>query len=136
MRDKFSPAQIEEKRASRRAKRSAFFTRMVDEFKKVMVIYSTLLVTGFLAWEHIIYARGVTPAFPSAVTVALISGFFGVIVAYCFTAYKEKDSLNKNGLTKTTSGTIAKIVETVSTVATNLTPKTKTENPGDDDIVG
>ncbi|HWQ98938.1 MAG TPA: hypothetical protein VN538_12720 [Clostridia bacterium] len=136
MRDKLSPEQIEEKRAKRREKRSAFFSRMVDEFKKVMVIYATLFVTGFLVWEHIIYANGITPAFPSAVTVALISGFFGVIVAYCFSAFLEKNSLNKNGLTKTSSGTIAKIVETVSTVAANLTPKSTKENPGDDDVAG
>ena len=126
----------EEMRESRRVKRSTFFSRMVDEFKKVMVIYATLFVTGFLVWEHIIYAQGVTPAFPSAVTVALISGFFTVIVAYCFAAYKEKDSLNKNGLAKTSIGTIAKIAETVSTVSASFAPKTPKENPGDDDVAG
>jgi hypothetical protein len=136
MRNKLTPEQIEEKRAKRRQTRSAFFSRMVDEFKKVMVIYATLFVTGFLVWEHIIYAKGVTPAFPSAVTVTLISGFFTVIVAYCFAAFLEKNSLNKNGLAKTSSGTIAKIVETVSTVAANLTQKTPKENPGDDDVAG
>ena len=136
MRDKPTSEQIETKREKRRKNRSAFWSRMVDEFKKIMVIYATLFVTGFLVWEHIIYANGVTPAFPSAVTVALISGFFTVIVAYCFAAYKEKDSLNKNGLAKTSTGTIAKIAETVSTVAANFTPKTPKENPDDDDVVG
>lgn len=123
MKNNLTPEQIEERKEARRANRSAFTSRFVDEFKKVMVIYSTLFVTGFLVWEHIIYARGVTPAFPSAVPVALISGYFTAIVAYCFAAYKEKDSLNKNGLVKSSDGTISKIVTPIVEAASTIFKK-------------
>ena len=95
-----------------------------------MVIYATFFVTGFLVWEHIIYAQGVTPAFPSAVTVALVSGYFTVIVAYCFAAYAEKNSLNKAGLVKDKNGVIAKATEAVSTIVKTVTGNTT----GTDDL--
>ncbi len=123
---KLTPEQKKQRKAERREKRSEFLSRMVDEFKKIMVIYATFFVTGFLVWEHIIYANGVTPAFPSAVTVALISGYFTVIVAYCFAAYKEKDSLNKNGLVKNKDGVIQKSAEAVSTIIKTVTGNTTT----------
>lgn len=123
---KLTPEQKKQRKAERREKRSEFLSRMVDEFKKIMVIYATFFVTGFLVWEHIIYANGVTPAFPSAVTVALISGYFTVIVAYCFAAYKEKDSLNKNGLVKNKDGMIQKSAEAVSTIIKTVTGNTTT----------
>lgn len=123
---KLTPEQKKQRKAERREKRSEFLSRMVDEFKKIMVIYATFFVTGFLVWEHIIYANGVTPAFPSAVTVALISGYFTVIVAYCFAAYKEKDSLNKNGLVKNKDGVIQKAEEAVSTIIKTVTGNTNT----------
>jgi len=119
---KLSPEQREERKAARRVKRSAFITRMIDEFKKIMVLYATIFVTGFLVWEHIIYANGVNPTLPSAIPVALISGYFTAIVTYCFTAYKEKDSLNKNGLIKPSSG-ITKVVTTVVEAAKNILNK-------------
>ena len=123
---KLTPEQKKQRKEERRKMRSAFSSRLVDEFKKVMVIYATMFVTGFLVWEHIIYANGVTPAFPSAVTVALISGYFTVIVAYCFAAYKEKDSLNKNGLVKNKDGVIQKAAEAVSTIIKTVTGNTTT----------
>ena len=133
---KLTPEQKKQRKAERREKRSEFLSRMVDEFKKIMVIYATLFVTGFLVWEHIIYANGVTPAFPSAVTVALISGYFTVIVAYCFAAYAEKNSLNKNGMVKGKDGVISKATETVAniikTVTGNTTTTTTTESDDSD----
>ena len=123
---KLTPEQKKQRKEERRLNRSLFATRLVDEFKKIMVIYATFFVTGFLVWEHIIYANGVTPAFPSAVTVALISGYFTVIVAYCFAAYKEKDSLNKNGLVKNKDGVIQKSAEAVSTIIKTVTGNTTT----------
>ena len=136
---KLTPEQKKQRKEERRLNRSLFATRLVDEFKKIMVIYATFFVTGFLVWEHIIYANGVTPAFPSAVTVALISGYFTVIVAYCFAAYKEKDSLNKNGLVKGKDGVIQKAAETVSTIiktVTGNTTTTTTSQANDDDAKG
>lgn len=130
---KLTKEEKEEIRCARREKRSAFFSRMVDEFKKVMVIYATFFVTGFLVWEHIIYAQGVTPAFPSAVTVTLISGYFGVIVAYCFAAYAEKNSLNKAGLIKDKNGVITKAAEAVSTIVKTVTGNTTTTGTDDSD---
>lgn len=115
----------EERKLERRKKRSAFLSRMVDEFKKVMVLYASVFVTGFLVWEHIIYAQGITPAFPSAVTVALLTGFFGTIVAYCFASAKEKDSLNKNQLAKDKDGIIKKVsnvAETIVNTVRSITP--------------
>ena len=127
---KLSEAERETMRCAKREKRSAFLSRLVDEFKKIMVIYATFFVTGFLVWEHIIYAQGVTPAFPSAVTVALVSGYFTVIVAYCFAAYAEKNSLNKAGLVKDKNGVIAKATEAVSTIVKTVTGNTT----GTDDL--
>ena len=129
---KLTPKQKKQRKEERRLNRSLFATRLVDEFKKIMVIYATMFVTGFLVWEHIIYANGVSPAFPSAVTVALISGYFTVIVAYCFAAYKEKDSLNKSGMVKGKDGVISKATETVAniikTVTGSATTTTTTES--------
>lgn len=127
---KLSKEEKETLRCAKREKRSAFLSRLVDEFKKIMVIYATFFVTGFLVWEHIIYAQGVTPAFPSAVTVALVSGYFTVIVAYCFAAYAEKNSLNKAGLVKDKNGVIAKATEAVSTIVKTVTGNTT----GTDDL--
>ena len=119
--------QCAEKREKRKQKRSEFLTRMVDEFKKIILIVMYPTVVGFLVWEHIIYQNGVTPAFPSSVTVALITGLFGTIIAYCITSYKEKDSLNKNGLTKGTNGVIQKVSEVVSNVVASVSGTKKTD---------
>jgi len=129
---KLTPEQKKQHKAERREKRSEFLSRMVDEFKKVMVIYATMFVTGFLVWEHIIYASGVSPAFPSAVTVALISGYFTVIVAYCFASYAEKNSLNKSGMVKGKDGVISKAAEAVSTIIKTVTGNTTTTTESDD----
>jgi hypothetical protein len=125
--------EIEALKCARREKRSAFLSRMVDEFKKIILIVMYPTVVGFLIWEHIIYEKGVTPAFPSAVTVALITGLFGTIIAYCITSYKEKDSLNKNGLGKDKDGIIQKIASTVATVVTSVTGKTTTTTTDSND---
>ena len=78
---KLTDEQNEALKRARRTKRSAFLSRMVDEFKKIILIVMYPTVVGFLVWEHIIYANGVTPTFPSTVTVALITGLFGTIIA-------------------------------------------------------
>lgn len=132
-----SKEEVEALKCARREKRSKFLSRMVDEFKKIILIVMYPTVVGFLIWEHIIYAKGVTPVFPSTVTVALITGLFGTIIAYCITSYKEKDSLNKNGLTKGANGVIQKVAETVSSVISSVSGKTtKTEESDDGEAKG
>lgn len=130
--------QKEALKCARREKRSAFLSRMVDEFKKIILIVMYPTVVGFLVWEHIIYAKGTTPTFPSTITVALITGLFGTIIAYCITSYKEKDSLNKNGLIKDKNGVISKAVEAVSTIVKTVTGNTTTTatSQSDDDAKG
>ena len=136
---KLTEAEKAELKLVRREKRSSFLSRMVDEFKKIILIVMYPTVVGFLVWEHIIYAKGTTPTFPSAITVALITGMFGTIIAYCITSYKEKDSLNKNGLVKGKDGVIQKAAETVSTIiktVTGNTTTTTTNQTDDDDAKG
>lgn len=130
---KLTDKQKEELKRARRTKRSAFLSRMVDEFKKIILIVMYPTVVGFLVWEHIIYAKGTTPTFPSAITVALITGMFGTIIAYCITSYKEKDSLNKNNMVKNKDGTLSKIVSTVVNAVTNATAKS---DESDDEAKG
>ena len=101
-----------EKRAARRVKRSKFLTRMVDEFKKIVLIVMFPTVVGFLVWEHILYQNNV--ALPASIPIALISGLFGTIITYCIASYKEKDSLNKNGLAKGSDGVIKKVVSSAA----------------------
>ena len=123
---KLTLEQKKQRKAERREKRSEFLSRMVDEFKKIILIVMYPTVVGFLVWEHIIYANGTTPTFPSAITVALITGMFGTIIAYCIASYKEKDSLNKNGLVKGKDGVIQKAEEAVSTIIKTVTGNTTT----------
>ena len=128
--------QKEALKCARRENRSAFLSRLVDEFKKIILIVMYPTVVGFLIWEHIIYEKGVTPVFPSAVTVALITGLFGTIIAYCITSYKEKDSLNKNGLAKGKDGVISKVAQTVSTIISSVSGGTTKPDDSDDDAKG
>ena len=123
----------EEKRAARRAKRSKFLTRMVDEFKKIVLIVMFPTVVAFLAWEHSIYQNG--GDLPASIPVALISGLFGTIIAYCISSYKEKDSLNKNGLIKGSDGVIKKGVSSVASIVSGVisTPAVEDEETEDSD---
>ena len=131
--DKLTDEQEEARKIARHEKRSEFLSRMVDEFKKIILIVMYPTVVGFLVWEHIIYAKGTTPTFPSTITVALITGLFGTIIAYCITSYKEKDSLNKNGLVKNKDGVIQKAAEAVSTIIKTVTGNTTTTTTTESD---
>lgn len=136
MRDKLTPEQIDAKRAKRREKRSAFLSRFVDEFKKIGFICTVIFCMGAIVWCMILYTKGLTTPGLQVVASAAFVIIGTAFTVYCNAASKDKDSLNKNGLTKTSSGTIAKIVETVSTVAANFTSKQTKQNPGDDNIEG
>ncbi|MEN6594690.1 MAG: hypothetical protein ABFC31_07095 [Clostridiaceae bacterium] len=116
--------KTEEQREERRKKRSAFLSRMVDEFKKIILIVTFPFVFGFLAWAFVLYRDGV--ALPYAIPVALITGFFSSVFAYCVASYKEKVSLNQSGLTKGVDGAVKKIASTIETVVTNVAGKTTT----------
>ena len=131
---KLTDEQKEALKCARREKRSAFLSRMVDEFKKIVLIATFFVVVGFLVWEHIIYANGTTPAFPPTVSIALITAFFGTYLTYCMSSTALKKSLNDNGMVKNKDGTFSKIVSTVVNAVTNATAKSDESN--DDEAKG
>ncbi len=108
MRKHRTPEEINE----RHSKRSRFLSRFVDEFKKIAFIALFFVGVGGLVWCLILYSKEVTV--PSAVPVALITAMFGSYFSYCIAASKDKDSLNKAGLIKNSSGVITKIVNSVA----------------------
>lgn len=109
-----------EQKAKRRADRSAFLSRLVDEFKKVALIALFFVGVGFLVWTFILYSKGIEPTVSPTIPAALITALFGSYFAYCMAASKDKDSLNKNGLTKSNDGTISKIVTPIVEAAKNI----------------
>lgn len=111
----------EEEKLARRAKRDAFLTRLADEFKKVGFIAVFFVCVGTLVWSFILLGAGVNV--PVAVFVTALGVIGGDFFAYCNAATREKESLNKNGLAKTSDGKIAKIVDTVSSVVETITGK-------------
>ena len=102
---------------------------MVDEFKKIVLIVMFPTVVGFLAWEHSIYQCG--GDIPSAIPVALITGLFGTIITYCISSYKEKDSLNKHGLSKGPDGVIQKVVTSVANIVSGAISAPSADNDED-----
>jgi hypothetical protein len=117
--------RTDEQKAERLKKRSAFLTRMVDEFKKVVLIALFPLFAGTIIWCLVLYAQGVTPTVSPTVPIAAMGFLSGAYFVYCSSASKDKDSLNKNGLIKTAGGAIKKIVSTVSTVVNGETTDTE-----------
>ena len=130
---KLTDEQKEALKLVKHEKRSAFLSRMVDEFKKIVLIATFFVVVGFLVWEHIIYANGTTPAFPPTVSIALITAFFGTYLTYCMSSTALKKSLNDNGMVKNKDGTFSKIVSTVVNAVTNATAKS---DESDDEAKG
>jgi len=116
----------------RRAKRSAFLSRLVDEFKKVAFIALFFVLVGGIVWCFILMGKGITVNYllPLGLSGSLVT-IFGV---YCASSTAEKKSLNKNGLTKDGSGTIAKIVNTVVSAASTLTANQTSDKPSDDAV--
>lgn len=121
----------EEKRAARREKRSKFLTRMVDEFKKVVLILVFPLFAGVIIWCMVLYTLDsvVSPTIPIA-AMGFLSGAYFV---YCQSASKDKDSLNKNGLIKTADGAIKKAVTTVGEIVSSVTGTAKVTNEDQED---
>ena len=129
--DKLTDEQKEARKIARHEKRSEFLSRMVDEFKKIVLIATFFVVVGFLIWEHIIYANGTTPAFPPTVSIALITAFFGTYLTYCMSSTALKKSLNDNGMVKNKDGSFSKIVSTVVNAFTNTTAKNEESDEGE-----
>lgn len=109
-----------EQKTKRRADRSAFLSRLFDEFKKVAFIAFFFVGVGFLVWTFILYGKQVNPTVSPTIPVAIITALFGSYFSYCTAASKDKDSLNKNGLTKSNDGTISKIVTPIVEAAKNI----------------
>ena len=116
----------------RRAKRSAFLSRLVDEFKKIAFIALFFVLVGGIVWCFILMGKGITVNYllPLGLAGSLVT-IFGV---YCASSTAEKKSLNKNGLVKDKGGTDAKIVDTVITTASKFTTAQKSDNPSDDAV--
>jgi hypothetical protein len=118
--------QKEELKCARREKRSAFLSRMVDEFKKIVLIALFPLFAGTIIWCLVLYTLKVTPTVSPTIPIAAMGFLSGAYFVYCSSAAKEKDSLNKNGLVKGKDGVIAKAAETVSTIIKTVTGNTTT----------
>lgn len=135
-RPKLTNEEKEVLRCARREKRSAFLSRMVDEFKKIVLIALFPVFTGTIIWSMILYTNGTTPTVSPTIPIAAMTFLSGAYFVYCSSAAKEKDSLNKNGLIKDKNGVIAKAAEAVSTiiktVTGNTTTTTTTEAESDD----
>ena len=121
----------EEKRAARREKRSKFLTRMVDEFKKIVLVLLFPLFSGVIIWSMILYTRD--SAMSPTVPIAAMGFLSGAYFVYCSAASKDKDSLNKNGLIKTADGAIKKAVSAVGEIVSNVTGKATVVNEETED---
>lgn len=136
---KLTDEQKEELKCARREKRSAFLSRMVDEFKKIVLIALFPLFAGTIIWCLVLYTLKVTPSVSPTIPIAAMGFLSGAYFVYCSSAAKEKDSLNKNGLVKGKDGVISKAAEAVSTIiksVTGSTATTTTTATDDDDAKG
>lgn len=107
---KLSAKEREKLREKRREKRSAFLTRMVDEFKKVGFIAIFFVCVGTIVWCMILYGKGVTPTVSPSIPCAAFTILGAAFTFYCNAASKDKDSMNKNGMQKNKDGTVTKAV--------------------------
>ena len=136
---KLTEAEKAELKLVRREKRSAFRSRMVDEFKKIVLIALFPLFSGIIIWCMVLYTLKTTPSVSPTIPIAAMGFLSGSYFVYCSSAAKEKDSLNKNGLVKGKDGVIQKAAETVSTIiktVTGNTTTTTTNQTDDDDAKG
>ena len=120
-------------RCARREKRSAFLSRMVDEFKKIVLIALFPVFVGTIIWSMILYTNGTTPTVSPTIPIAAMTFLSGAYFVYCSSAAKEKDSLNKNGLIKGKDGVIQKAAEAVSTIIKTVTGNTTTTTTTESD---
>lgn len=130
---KITPEQKKQRKAERREKRSEFLSRMVDEFKKVVLIALFPLFAGTIIWCLVLYAMGVTPTVSPTIPISAMGFLSGAYFVYCSSASKEKDSLNKNGFVKGKDGVISKAAEAVSTIIKTVTGNTTTTTTTESD---
>ncbi len=116
----------------RRAKRSAFLSRLVDEFKKVAFIALFFVLVGAIIWCFILMGKSIIVNY--LLPIGLATSLVATYGIYAASSTAEKKSLNKNGLVKDKGGTVAKIVDTVITTASKLTTAQKNDNPSDDAV--
>lgn len=133
-RTKPTAAEKAELKLVRREKRSAFRSRMVDEFKKIVIIALFPLFAGTIIWCLVLYTLKVTPTVSPTIPIAAMGFLSGAYFVYCKAATDDKKSLNDNGLIKGKDGVIAKSVEAVSTIIKTVTGNTtKTTTTATDD---
>ena len=110
--------RTEEEKCARREKRAAALSRFVDEFKKTgfIAVFAVCVLT--LATAFVLLGLGVNV--PAVVFVTALGVIGGDFFVYCNASTREKESLNKTGLTKTGDGKIAKIVDTVTGVVEKI----------------
>lgn len=117
----------EEMREVKRDKRSKFLTRLVDEFKKIVLIALFPLFAGVIVAAVVLYAVAIEPSMPASIPIAAMGFLSGAYFVYCTSASKEKDSLNKNGLIKGADGVIQKAVSSVASLVSSVTSGSTTK---------
>lgn len=125
--------------AAKRLKRSAFRSRMVDEFKKIVIIALFPLFSGIAIWCMVLYTLSVTPTVSPTIPIAAMGFLSGAYFVYCSSASKDKDSLNKNGLVKGADGliknaasSVASIISSITTTAESTTKNTEDSEDSDE----
>lgn len=116
----------------RRAKRAALLSRCVDEFKKIAFIALFFVLLGCLVWCFILMGKGIAVNY--LLPIGLATSMVTTYGIYAASATAEKKSLNQNGLAKDKGGTIAKIVNTVVSAASNFTANQTSDKPSDDAV--
>lgn len=128
-----SKEEIEALRCARREKRSAFLSRMMDEFKKIGFVATFVFCVIIITWCLVLYTislvsteSSIIPAVATGLQIISVTAF-GIIGSafafYCTSATKEKTSLNDNKMVKNKDGTFSKIAEAVSTVLNGASAK-------------
>lgn len=137
-----SKEEIEASKSARREKRSAFLSRMMDEFKKIgfvaTFVFCVIVIAVCISLFAISLVSPEAEMIPAeALALQNISiAAFGIIATafgfYCKSTTAEKTSLNDNKMVKNKDGTFSKIAEAVSTVLNGATTKA----PDDDEAKG
>ncbi len=123
-----------EQREARRERRSAFLTRMVDEFKKVGFIAIFFVCVGAIVWCLILYGKGVTPTVSPTIPCAAFTILGAAFTFYCKAASDDKKSLNSSGLTKNKDGTISRIISMAADTAATFVANKLDDTNGDDAV--
>ena len=102
------------------------------EFTKV--VFVVLLVVGVATIITAFIGIFVGKTVASTVIPTALTLLFGDFLGYCYKSFKEKDSLNKNGLQIAKDGTVSKIVTTAVKAAKSVTGKPSGEDSDETEI--